>query len=135
MGIAYFIVAEPDVHGIDCDVNGKPLAHVRDRSIQKICREAGVTPLEEFFSQNPDEAAWFCEAEGIDPPEGGFPPVEWFSAADGLRTIRTLLERVSELTTDRGWNIEDVATDLQQFEEVLVGLVKAGVRFHLSVDI
>jgi hypothetical protein len=135
MSVAYFIVPERAVPGLDCFVNGKALAHIGDGVITRICHEASVRPLQEFCSQDPDEIAAFCEDEGIDPPPGGFPPEQWFRAADGLRTVRALLARVSELASaGPAWAAEGVAADLQQYEEVLVGLDRAGVRWHLAVD-
>jgi hypothetical protein len=135
MSVAFFIVPEHAVAGLDCFVNGKPLAHIRDGIIVRICREAGVRPLLEFCSQDPEEVAAFCADEGIDPPPGGCPSEQWFSAADGLRTVRALLARVGELATaGPAWAVEAIAADLQQYEEVLVRLDHAGVRWHLAVD-
>jgi hypothetical protein len=135
MSLAYYIVPEREVPGLDCFVNGKSLAHIPGRVLDRICRQAGVRPLTEFLSSGPEEDAEFFEEEGIDPPPGGFPPVQWFEPADGLRTVRGLLTRVSELAAvaDRGYG-KGVEEDLRQYEEVLVGLEQAGVRWHLEVD-
>lgn len=132
MSVAYYIVPERPVPDLDCFVDGKALAHVRDGVIERLCRESKVRPLEDFQSENPEDAAAFFEDAGIDLPPDGFPPEQWFAAADGLETVRALLARVSELAA-KGKSAA-VADDLRNYEEVLVGLERAGVRWHLAVD-
>ncbi len=132
MCVAYYIVPERPVPDLDCFVDGKALAHVRDGVIERLCREAKVRPLEDFLSESPEEAAATFEYEGIDLPPDGFPPEQWFAAADGLETVRALLARVGELAT-KG-KVAAVTSDLQHYEEVLVGLDRAGVRWHLAID-
>ncbi len=134
MSAAYYIVAEREVPGLDCFVNGKTLAHIPDRVLDRVSRQAGVRPLTEFLSSDPEEDAAFFEDEDMDPPPGGFPPEQWFDAADGLRTVRGLLTRVADLAAaDRGY-AEGVDEDLRQYLEVLVALERAGVRWHLAGD-
>lgn len=135
MSVAYYIVPEREVPGLDCFVNGKALAHVRDSVIERACRGASVRPLLDFLSSDPQDDAEFYAEEGIDPPLGGFPDEEWFAADDGLRTIRGLLSRVGDLAAAAESGYADhVADDLRQYEAVLVGLERAGVRWHLAVD-
>lgn len=135
MSVAYFIVPERAVPELDCFVNGKALARVSDGAIERVCREAGVRSLMEFFSQDPEETAAFCEDSGIAAPPGGFPPEQWFTATEGLLTVRALLARVGELAaTAPEWAADGVADDLRQYEEVLAALDRAGVRWHLAVD-
>lgn len=136
MGVAYFISPEPHPESaghIDCDVNGKTLANLGDAALDRVCREAGVRPLSEFFSLNPDEALAFLEGQGIDPPPGGLPPEQWFDAADGLRTFRALLARAPELA-NRRFDAEAVTAELERFIEVLTALAERGIRWHLTVD-
>lgn len=136
MGVAYFISPEPHPESaghIDCDVNGKTLANLGDAALDRVCREAGVRPLSEFFSLNPDEALAFLEGQGIDPPPGGLPPELWFDAADGLRTFRALLARAPELA-NRRFTADDVTAELERFIEVLTALAERGIRWHLTVD-
>ena len=130
MSVAYYIVPERPVPDLDCFVDGKALAHVRDGVIERVCREAKVRPLEDFLSDSPEETAATFEHEGIDLPPDGFPPEQWFAAADGLETVRALLARLGELER-KGTRVAD---DLRNYEEVLVGLERAGVRWHLAVD-
>lgn len=131
MGVAFFIVPERDVAGLDVFVNGKALAHC-DR-LDELMAQAGVRPLMEFFSQDPAEAAAFCEAEGVELPEDGFPPVDWYSADDGLATVRGLLAYLDANPSALA-DAENVVGDLREYETVLSALAAEGVRWHLAVD-
>ena len=131
MSVALFIVAERDVPGFDVFVNGKALGHAKH--LDRLAEHAGVRPLMAFFSQDPVEAASFLEDEGIEPPEGGFPPVEWYSAKDGLRTVRGLLSYLAE-HPNAVPGVPALVEDLRQFESVLSRLASEGVRWHLAVD-
>ena len=134
MGVALFIVAERTVEGLDTFVDGKALAHCRpagakDRLGRASMRapgdtgreQAGVRPLMEFFSESPESAVAFLAEEGVEPSPGGLPPEQWFSAAEGLATVRGLF---GYLTThpDAAAEVDRLIGDLRQFEEVLGGL-------------
>lgn len=132
MGVALFIVAERKVPKLETDVNGKGLG--RCKGLDKLAEAAGVRPLMEFFSEDPDEALAAWEEMGdLDPPEGGFPPEAWFTAAEGLAVVRGLLKYLAE-NANAVKEAAAVADDLTDFERVLVGLEKAGVRWHLAID-
>jgi hypothetical protein len=139
MGVAFFIVPERDVEGLDMFVDGKALAHVDN--LDDLAHAAGVRPLMEFFSHSPDDLLGLFGEEGDDGelhlPEGTeAPPVEWFDAEAGLATVRGLLHVLTERPEAlRRADPGRVVEDLRGFEEVLAGLAGAGVRWHLSVDI
>jgi hypothetical protein len=131
MGVALFIVPEHEVPGLDPFVNGKALGH--SKHLDRLAERAGVRPLMEFHSQDPAEAEAFFEGEEVDPPAEGFAPEQWFSAADGLTTVRGLLSelaRSSAVVPEAAALIED----LREFESVLTRLDSEGVRWHLAVD-
>ncbi len=89
MSIALFIVAERKVRGLATDVNGKALG--RSNNLEKLAKQAGVRPLMDFFSVDPEEAAAMTEELGREAPVGGFPPVQWHPAVDGLVTVHGML--------------------------------------------
>jgi hypothetical protein len=144
MGVALFIVAERTVEGLDTFVDGKALARCRPagakerlgrasmRHLETLARQAGVWPLMEFFSEDPKSAYALIAEEGEEPPDD-LPPEQWFSAAEGLATIRGLL---AYLTThpDAAAEVDRLIEDLRQFEEVLSRLEEEGIRWHLAVD-
>ena len=144
MGVALFIVAERPVDGLDTFVDGKALAHCRPadakraggrraaRHLEMLAHEAGVQPLEEFFSASPDDVRTLLDEED-DTPDGELPPEEWFPAADGVATVRGLLAYLTA-HPDAAADVDRLIEDLRQFEEVLGQLDGAGVRWHLAVD-
>ena len=131
MSVALFIVAERKVCGLSTDVNGKALG--RSSHLDKLAERAGVRPLMDFFSEDPDEAAEMAEELGREVPVGGFPPTQWHMAADGLASVRGMLTHLTA-HPDAIPHAQAVADDLQEFEAVLVGLAAKGVRWHLAVD-
>lgn len=54
MGAAYFIVSEEPLEGFDTFVDGKALAHASDQ-LDALAEAAGVRPLMDFFSMDPEE--------------------------------------------------------------------------------
>ena len=135
MGVSFFIEAEREVEGLDMLIDGKALAHRQD--LDKLAADAGVRPLMEFFSQDPEEAREFLESDDE------VPDLEWFAAEDGLTTVRAIISRLQqEPETDdedqpgTQWipTPEEVIEDLRHFESVLVRLAAEGVRWHLAID-
>lgn len=133
MGVAFYIVPEREVPGLDVFVDGKPLAHVKHGQLDRLAAQAGVKPLTDFYGMPPEEAESIIEEEGLELPEGGFPPTEWFSAEDGLVTVRGLISYLESNPTAIT-NTRDVIDDLLGFEEVLGGLASENVRWYLAVD-
>jgi hypothetical protein len=57
--------------------------------LDALAREAGVRPLMEYFSDDSESYRWRFSAEGGGEPPLGGPPLErWFTAAEGLATVR-----------------------------------------------
>lgn len=146
MGVALFIVPEREVDGLDTLVDGKALAHLKD--LDGLAHKAGVRPLMEFFSAGPDDLLGILGEEGDDgemhlPAGIELPEVAWFDAAAGLVTIRGLLRHLADHPekdvlpglTREGVGADWLVEDLLGFEEVLLGLDREGVRWHLSVDL
>jgi hypothetical protein len=131
MSVALFIVTEREVPGLETDVNGKALG--RSNRLDKLAKQAGVRPLMDFFSEDPEEAVEMAEELGRPVPAGGFPPVEWHTAVDGLVTVRGLLAYLA-VHPDAIPKAADIADDLREFEQVLAGLEQVNVRWHLAVD-
>jgi hypothetical protein len=145
MGVAYFIVPERPVDGVETVVDGKALAHCRPQGVERakgrnvgkhfetLARDAGVRPLMEFFSVAPEDVISLLSETGDEPPPDDLPPEAWFSATEGLRTVRGLiahLEAVSDAAADQ----DRLLSDLREFERVLDQLEAADVRWHLAID-
>ena len=127
MGAALYVVLEKEIPGLDTMINGKTLSKAGER-LAEVASQAGVRPLMEFFSMDPGDASGFLEGEGMGDIE--IPPEQWFLAEEGLRTVRALLAEV-----ERDPTLKSAREDLAEFERVLDAAQKAGVRWHLAVDI
>lgn len=129
MSLAWYIVLQSSIPGFSQDVNGKPIARAGDM-LEGYAKEAGVTPLMEFFSAAPDVLAAFAEDSGV-PLKMDLPPERWFTADEGIITIRALIRCVE------GRDVQQKPTlieDLRDFEKVLDKAREHGIKWHLAVD-
>lgn len=124
MGSAYFIILEREIAGLDTGMDGKSIAKYLE-DLDTTAEELGVTPLSEFYSIDPEEAAEFMEMEVS---EVKLPPVEFFPAEEGLATVRAL---ASHVVARQG----HVAEDLRQCERILTAASQQGVGWHFQVDV
>ena len=73
---------------------GKALARESDR-IDTAARTKKVAQVTSLLSENPAALMAQLKAEGFDPKKMRLAPEHWFPAADGLGTVRGLVEHVS----------------------------------------
>lgn len=135
MGAALYISLEKPVAGFDTtSISGKALEKAQAQ-LDGFARKLGLTPLADFISTDPEEAAAFLEDEGGIPEGLTIPAEEWFDASDGLRTVQGLLD-VIRRDPERLRNVivDHVRVDLEAAEAILAAAKDAGVRFHLAVD-
>jgi hypothetical protein len=123
MSAALFPVLQSPDTGIDTTVDGKALARA-STLLDRLAVRAGVTPLTAFISVDSDDYGILEEAD-IE-----VPGATWFSAADGLRTVRALLERVREIRNSDAALLED----LEALEKVLVQADERHAGWHLAID-
>ena len=123
MSAAFYPVVEGLQSGTDPTVDGKALSRAADL-LDRLARAAGVTPITQYISVENDDYGLLEEA-GVDVPSA-----QWFSAADGLKTVRALR---NELARARAGD-EALSSDLQALERVLVSADEKGFRWHLVVD-
>jgi hypothetical protein len=127
MGVAHHIVLERKIHDLDTSMDGKSLSrHIE--SLDEAARELGVRPLSEFFSADPKEMAEFMEGEGIDAGDAELPPLQQFTAQDGLVTVRALAAHSSA-------RADGVAQDLRECERILSAAAQHGIGWHFEIDV
>ena len=126
MGSAYFIVLERKIGGVDTDMSGKSLSRHME-SLDEAARQLGVRPLSEFFSADPEQLASFMESEGVDVGDAAPPPLQQFTALDGLATVRALAAHPAA-------RVDGVAEDLRECEHILSAAAQHGVGWHFEVD-
>lgn len=107
---------------------GKALAREIDK-LDSAARRKKAPTLSEMLSENPAALAEQLRADGFDPGKMRLPPEQWFSAADGLKTVRALHEYVSENLNDFK-QPNPILRDLKSAEALLIA-AGAG-RFHFS---
>lgn len=122
MAAAFFIVLERKIDGLDTTVDGKMLARISEL-LDAIAPQLGVRPISEFISIDPAQAAEFFEGDVGDIE---LPPLQQFSAQDGLATVRALLPRPEA---------QPAIQDLRDCERILSAAAQHGVNWHLEVDI
>ncbi len=132
MGVAYYIVLERNIHGIDTAMNGKFLAH-ESEALDALATESGIKPLSSFISTDPQEALAFMQDQGLDIAGVQLPPLEFFSAQEGLDVVRALLLAVENARGAIGKD-KGVLHDLRECEVILKEVQKVGVRWRFAVD-
>jgi len=95
----YYILLERTIPNFDVYVNGNKLAKESD-TLERLAKKSGVTPLLSFFSIDPEEVISLVgdEGETIEKLGGKASKEQWFSAKDGLRTVRALVDSSGENT-------------------------------------
>jgi len=126
MGAAYFIVLERKIDGVDTDMGGKSLSRHME-SLDEAARQLAVRPLSEFFSADPEQLASFMESEGVEVGDAAPPPLQQFTAQDGLATVRALAAHPAA-------RADGVAEDLLECERILSAAEQHGVGWHFEVD-
>ncbi len=122
MGAAYYIALEKKIDGLDTMMDGKMLSrHIE--SLDSAAQQLGVRPLSEFISMGADA---FADVLGDDADGIEAPPLQHFSAQDGLATIRALLPRPEA---------QPAIQDLKDCERVLSTAAQHGVGWHFQIDI
>jgi len=122
MGVAYYIVLETEIEGLDLSMDGKILARQIDL-LDAAALDLGVRPLTEFVGMDADAL------EGILGDDAGdieVPPLEHFSAEDGLSTIRALLARPEA---------QPALDDLKECERILRAAAQHQVGWRFQIDI
>ena len=110
--------------------SGKALARESDR-IDSAARRKSVTPITSMLSESQAKLREQMITEGFDPSKMRLPPEQWFSAAEGLKTVRTLIEHVTANLNDFK-QPNPILRDLKAVESYLEAAKTAGIQFHFS---
>ncbi len=129
-----YIVVEGEDPGFDIFVNGRSLARHED-ALEKLALGLGVRPLIEFFSADENSMSLLIE-EGAGNREllRRLPAPQWYAPADGLATVRTLIEALSNEPQLLGTESLQVLSELKEYARVLDKTGERGLRWHLAVS-
>jgi hypothetical protein len=109
---------------------GKALARESDRLDGAAARHR-VTPLTSLLSEDQSVLRAQMEAEGFDPGKMRLPPEQWFSPADGSKTVQALIEHVTANLNDFK-QPNPILRDLKAAEALLSAAAHAHVMFHFT---
>ena len=132
MGTALFIALEHEIPEFHQSEYSKILARAGEE-LDAVAAQLGVQPLMSFFSKDPQEVEDFLDDHGAALDEMPIPDETWYTAADGLKTVDTLLGHYQSAANPTS-QTEDIVKDLREFQDVLRRAAAAGVRWHLDVD-
>src|SRR5437764_9815072 len=110
--------------------SGKGLARESDR-LDIAARTVKVPALTAMLSESQAALIAQLKEEGFDPAKMRLPPEKWFPLAEGLASIRPLIDHVAaNLNNFKQPN--PILRDLRAAEALLVAADAAGVRFHFT---
>jgi hypothetical protein len=129
---SYYIVLEKKIPNLDVYVNGNALSRDSD-SLEKLAKKIGVPSLLSFFSVSPEEVNSLLGDDGETTKSLGIkaPAKKWFSAKEGLDTVRKLIDHLEKSEQAES---KQAISNLKEFERVLESANQIGVRWHLAID-
>ena len=134
MGLGWHVVLESELPVPAADpAQGRSLIFYQ-HELDELARRLGLAPLTGFVSAVPERVAEYLREQGLDPERFPIDDEEWFAAAEGLQTVRGLVNHLGSkpgAVTDAF----KVLRDLEALERALVPAAEAGVRFHLASDL
>lgn len=130
MGLGWHVALTREIPGVDpTAVNGKALIF-RQRDLDELARQRGLTPLTHFLSVDPAALVGYFQQQGLDPDNFPIPAEDWFEPGAALTTVRGLRDQLrgdpSVLDAQR------IIQDLQALEAILVAAQREQVLFHLA---
>jgi hypothetical protein len=134
MAASLYIVVEGEDPGYDIFVNGQALARNED-ALEQLAERLKVSPLLEFFSADENSMALLLE-QGAGNPDWArhLPEPQWFSAPDGLRTVRGLIDFLAGNPAALGSDTQQVLFELREYERVLQKTAEHELHWHLAVS-
>lgn len=134
MAQAIVITLEKDVPGAARAYakagTGKALARESDR-LDAAARARRVAALTSMLSESQSALIEQLKADGFDPSKMRLPPEQWYTAAEGLASVRALAEHVTAKLNDFK-QPNPILRDLKAAEALLAEADAAGVRFHFT---
>jgi hypothetical protein len=109
---------------------GKALARESER-LSSAARKCNVPALTSLLSESQAALIAQLEADGFDPAKMRIPPERWYSASEGLKSIRGLFAQVTANLNDFK-QPNPILRDLTAADALLTAAEKAGIAFHFS---
>jgi hypothetical protein len=134
MAASLYIVVEGEDPGFNIFVNGQALARNED-ALERLAERLKVSSLLEFYSADEDSMALLLE-QGAGNPDWAvhLPQPQWFNAADGLLTVRALIDFLVAAPVALGSETQPVLIELREYERVLRKTAQRELRWHVAVS-
>jgi hypothetical protein len=136
MGRELYVVLERDLPGLDTSFPNGTLGRAEPR-LRGLCKELGVRDLSMFFSDDPDTMAELYESDyqSLEPSSdlSDLAPEQWFTASDGLETVRALIAKLKE-DQDVVRGAQQIVEDLLHLEEILTEAEDNEIGWHLAAQ-
>lgn len=131
MALAYIITLEKDLPEAAASAKiGQALVRESDK-LDLAARTVKVAAITNLLSESQAALIQQMKDEGMDPTKMRLPPEQWFDAAEGLKTVRGLIEYVNaNLNNFKTPN--PILKALKTHEATLTAAGKAGVKFHFT---
>jgi hypothetical protein len=134
MAASLYIVVEGEDPGFDTFVNGQALARNED-ALERLAERLNVSALLEFFSADENSMALLLEQGAATPGWArNLPQPQWYSAPEGLLTVRALIDFLVETPAALGSETQPVLAELREYERVLRKTAEHGLRWHIAVS-
>jgi hypothetical protein len=133
MALAFIVTLEkeiPELAAYAKSGTGKALARESER-LNFAARKCKIEALSSMLSESQAALMEQMREQGFDPSKMRLPPEQWYSAADGLKVVRTLHDHVYKNLNDFK-QPNPILRDLKAAEALLEAAEKAGVRFHFT---
>ena len=129
---AYLIALEKEIPGYSMKMDGSALSRSSEQ-LEELAKKAKAKSLMEFFSAAPEHLEAFVEDHGVDPTnaKANWPDEQWYTAEDGLDTIRALQSQLSSVNPKVRAAVE---RDLNDFTSDLEAARAHSIRWHLAID-
>ncbi len=130
MGAALYIVLDREVAGFNAtEVCGKAIGSNYE-VLEELAHSVGVRSLGDFVSISESDAA---DMFGDNAPED-VSGETWFEAADGIASVRQLLQTLSSTSSEIP-NLNATRSDLQTILNQLELARGHGAKFHVAMDV
>jgi len=133
VAVAYFIVLEKKIENLNGSMDGKMLARASE-VLDDIATRHGARPLTGFTSIDPVDAGAFFKSEGIEMENVQLPPLQQFTAEEGLATVKALITHL-QLQPTAVRNIDALLQELRDCERILIAARDLGVKWHFEVNV
>jgi hypothetical protein len=131
MGVAFFPVLEREIEGLDISFDGKMLARLIDKEVERRALLLGFEPIMNFFGYDPE---WL---EEFDVEANSETTEKWFAAEDGLKSVtglrRDLEGNPGEYSLTERERLGAIE-DSKRLAEILDEAARLGVRWYLAID-